>query len=221
MEKVYVRLDEESRRSSEVIPKYSFDWPQIQKATEVALLEKRLPWLSTGLETSVDEEKIDGLVRMYELFKRVGGLELLCEKFKAHVNKVVVSIIKDQERDDELVDRLLKFKAFIDRAAVEAFHSSRPFLNAVNDAFSKGFKIRKIKPAEMIAKYLDREMKRGQKEASDEEFRDKLDAVLGLYRFTEGQLSSSFVFDISNCDIRRQGRFQDILSPRPREATAS
>lgn len=121
---------------------------------------------------------------MYNLFERVEGLGVLCDAFKEHVQKTVASIVSDKERDEELVDRLLDFKRFVDSALDEAFAGNKLFKNAASDAYATGFRVRKITPAEMIAKYLDREMRRGQREASDEEFSRKLDAVLALYRFT-------------------------------------
>jgi cullin-4 len=59
------------------------------------------------------------------------------------------------------------------------------FLYAITDAFSKGFKARRSKPAEMIAKYVDKAMRKGQGKASDAEFQALLDKVLALYRFTD------------------------------------
>lgn len=132
----------------------------------------------------------------------------------------VKGIVKDQEHDEEMVQRLLEFKAFCDKICAEAFvdvikeglhESTRPavapaksgssslataeaiitktpnkeFDYATIDAFSLGFKARRNKPAEMIAKYIDRAMRKGQKGKRDEEFQAELDAALGLYRFTD------------------------------------
>ena len=128
--------------------------------------------------------------------------------------------MKDQEHDEEMVQRLLEFRAFCDKLCEEAFvdvikeglhESTKPaaspvkpgssslatakpaatrvpnkdFKYATIDAFSMGFKARRNKPAEMIAKYLDRAMRKGQKGKRDEEFQAELDAALGLYRFTD------------------------------------
>jgi cullin-4 len=59
------------------------------------------------------------------------------------------------------------------------------FIYALTDAFTMGFKVRRAKPAEMIAKYLDKAMRKGQGKASDIEFLDMLNKVLALYRFTD------------------------------------
>lgn len=111
-----------------------------------------------------------------------------------------------------MVQRLLDFKGFADQTVVKSFVAeadSRPadssgtgppeastsklpemlpdqkFLYAITDAFATGFKARRSKPAEMIAKYVDKAMRKGQGKASDAEFQGLLDKVLALYRFTD------------------------------------
>lgn len=37
-----------------------------------------------------------------------------------------------------------------------------------------------------LAKYIDKAMRKGQKDRSDEEFEEKLNGVLALYQFTKG-----------------------------------
>ncbi|KAI5118667.1 hypothetical protein M0805_001040 [Coniferiporia weirii] len=189
------RFTEEKGRSREVLGRFEADWAEIRRATEKALLEDRLRWLSLGIVSAVNDRNMAGLERMYKLFARVDGLQLLCDAFKAHVHNRVASIVHDKARDDEMVDRLLDFKAFIDAVLPAAFAdtptgaaprvANKQFVHAATDAFASGFRARRNTPAEMIAKYLDREMRRGQREATDEEFAQKLDAVLALYRFTQ------------------------------------
>jgi len=119
----------------------------------------------------------------------------------------------DAARDEEMVQRLLEFKELADRAMNFAFirekdtptaattgSSTSPvastselpvklpdqdFIYALTDAFAVGFKARRNKPAEMIAKYLDKAMRKGQGATSDAEFQALLDSALALYRFTD------------------------------------
>ena len=101
-----------------------------------------------------------------------------------------------------MVDRLLEFKAFIDSTVARAFVSNNPagsfssagtsapkpdqgFLYACTDAFMAGFAARPNKPAELLAKHLDRALRKGQRDLSDAEFAANLDKVLSLYRFTK------------------------------------
>ncbi len=114
-----------------------------------------------------------------------------------------------------MVQRLLKTKASADEAISSCFVCEKPvankptssiinsstpapstsdkpqkqpdqdFIYALADAFTSAFKKRKSKPAEMIAKYLDKAMRKGQGNASDADFQKMLESVLGLYRFTD------------------------------------
>jgi len=120
----------------------------------------------------------------------------------------VVLIVTDLPRDGEMVERLLNFKAFVEEATKKAFVDYTPsptsgvstsnnvpqqckekpnveYDYAIRDGFQAGFSKRRNKPAEMIAKYLDRAMRKGQKSATDTEFMTLLKKVLQLYRFTD------------------------------------
>ncbi|KAH9836648.1 Cullin-domain-containing protein [Rhodofomes roseus] len=212
------RCREEDQRAKAVLPESSLH--EILKTTDKALLTGRLDWLAKdALGRLMNDKAAQKLGIMYRLFARVEGQKVLCAAFKLHVQNTVKDIVKNQERDEEMVQRLLDFKAFCDRLCTEAFvdivkegprDTSKPaaapakrgssststepitmkvpnkdFSYAVIDAFALGFKARRNKPAEMIAKYLDRAMRKGQKGKRDEEFQAELDAALGLYRFTD------------------------------------
>ncbi|KAI0727582.1 Cullin-4B [Fomitopsis betulina] len=214
-----VRRTEEKVRAKAVLPEAS--WEAIVQATDRALLTGRLEWLAQdALRRLMRDMAAPRLGVMYKLFARVEGQKVLCAAYKSHVQDTVKGIVKDQEHDEEMVQRLLEFKAFCDKICAEAFvdvikeglhESTRPavapaksgssslataeaiitktpnkeFDYATIDAFSLGFKARRNKPAEMIAKYIDRAMRKGQKGKRDEEFQAELDAALGLYRFTD------------------------------------
>jgi cullin-4 len=109
-----------------------------------------------------------------------------------------------------MVQRLLNFKALADLTLSTSFadagntassnsgmvsseksntsaaqHHQSQFNYALIDAFQTGFKTRRNKPAEMIAKYMDKTMREPTREISDAEFEKQLDAALALYRFTD------------------------------------
>lgn len=116
--------------------------------------------------------------------------------------------------DDQMVEKLLEFKSFADRLVSDAFASetaaplvlptiqtdskdllkidpaptkvpSRDFQYALSDAFQRAFRSRRNKPSELLAKHLDKALRKGQQGKKDIDFERELDAVLGLYRFTE------------------------------------
>lgn len=112
-----------------------------------------------------------------------------------------MDIVGDAENDDGMVDRLLSLRHLVINTTDQAFlkvststvnstssHLKRPdkmFQNAMRSAFATGFKARHSKPAEMIARYLDKAMRKGQEERSDTDFDTALTNVLELYRFSE------------------------------------
>lgn len=123
----------------------------------------------------------------------------------------VKAIVNDVPNDESMVDALLDFKAFADSSLTQCFPAIKPpvqvtsasapstsaistpagptpnsdFAYASRDAFTTAFKTRRIAPAEQIAKYIDRLMRRGQRGASNTDFEEALDAALRIYRFTD------------------------------------
>ncbi|KAH9920321.1 Cullin-4B [Fomitopsis serialis] len=213
------RRKEEEQRAKAVLPESSCQ--EIVHTTDKALLTGRLDWLAKdALSRLMNDKAAQRLAVMYQLFARVAGQKVLCAAFKLQSRfNTVKGIVKDKERDEEMVQRLLDFKAFCDKLCADAFVNivkegftdtsklaaspakagssskaavpttrkdlNKDFSYAVIDAFALGFKARRNKPAEMVAKYIDRAMRKGQKGKRDEEFQAELDAALGLYRFTD------------------------------------
>ncbi|KAI5992563.1 Cullin family-domain-containing protein [Pisolithus marmoratus] len=164
----------------------------VEHAARRGLLEGRLDWLASGaIEPLMKAKDTDQLNTAYTEFSAIEGLNILCREFKIYVQNIVANIIKDTEHEDMMIERLLEFKAFCEGALQTAFvdpqtkQPNREFSYALTDAFAYGFKARKNKPAELIAKHLDRLMRRGQRDTSDVEFEQLLDSVLGLYRYTD------------------------------------
>ncbi|KAI6018883.1 Cullin family-domain-containing protein [Pisolithus marmoratus] len=164
----------------------------VEHAARRGLLEGRLDWLASGaIEPLMKAKDTDQLNTAYTEFSAIEGLNILCREFKIYVQNVVAHIIKDTEHEDMMIERLLEFKAFCEGALQTAFvdpqtkQPNREFSYALTDAFAYGFKARKNKPAELIAKHLDRLMRRGQRDTSDGEFDRLLGSVLGLYRYTD------------------------------------
>ena len=90
-----------------------------------------------------------------------------------------------------MVERMPTFKTFADRTLQTSFVSSScpnpSFSYALTDTFTPGFKARRNKPAGLIAKYLDKPIRRGKRDTSDAEWEVLLEKVLGLYRFTDNK----------------------------------
>ncbi|EIM91856.1 Cullin-domain-containing protein [Stereum hirsutum FP-91666 SS1] len=178
------RIAQEMKRAEEVLPKSS--WAIVRSRTEYALLEGRGGWLAQdGMKALMNKRDMDGLKRMYNLFDRINGKKDLLVQFKNTVQDTVKRIVEDQPRDDEMVSRLISFKHFATTTLSTSFASSPDFNYALQDAFTTGFKCRRLKPAEMIAKHVDRLLRQGQAGREEAEYKKELEDVLGLYRSTD------------------------------------
>ncbi|KAK7064545.1 CULLIN-2 domain-containing protein [Favolaschia claudopus] len=199
---------EEVQRSRDLLPAGS--WSVMRDATVKALLGGRMSWIAeTTLGDFLDSRDYQSMQAMNDLFSDTGDVKVICATFKNHIQKTVQTIVKDASADDTMVQRLLECRSIADSAIKECFQvepvilanfksgqaestsvlplkqPNRDFVYAVSDAFASGFKARRNKPAEMIAKHLDKLMRKGQGAMSDAEFHALLDTALGLYRFTE------------------------------------
>lgn len=109
-------------------------------------------------------------------------------------------IVKDVNNDDDMVQNLLELKSAADMTISTAFLTNKinasetsagtktpdsEFVYSLKDAFASGFRARRNKAAEMIAKFLDKAMRKGQGSSTDAEFQALLDSVLALYRYTD------------------------------------
>ncbi|KAJ7081972.1 Cullin family-domain-containing protein [Mycena crocata] len=206
---VQKRIEEEAERSKKLLPVGS--WGIIQDATLKSLLGGRMQWIAEEtLGDYLDKKDFKSLKTMNQLFTDAQGATVICAVFKTHTQKTVQMIVKDPAADDTMVERLLEVHAIADSAIKECFleesvhvtdesteqtsgsTSSLPpkrpkqeFLYALSDAFTIGFRARRNKPAEMIARHLDKLMRKGQGAMSDAKFDALLDLALGLYRFTD------------------------------------
>ncbi|KAK0204245.1 Cullin-4B [Desarmillaria ectypa] len=200
-EHVRKRIQEEITRSVDVLSPQS--WNAVRIATEKALLDGNVDWLALGtLGPYMEAGDLNSLADLYKLYVRVGGEKVLCAAFRGYMQTSITDIVTDKARDDDMVRRLLELRelantaistSFCDDDYVEATSTSAPpptkanqeFLYALSDAFTHGFKARRNKPAEMIATYLDKLMRRGQGATSEESHTETLDAALALYRYTD------------------------------------
>ncbi|KAI1789168.1 Cullin-4B [Ganoderma leucocontextum] len=216
LEHVKRRSAEERARAEEVLIRSSV--VSVHDTADNALLVGRLQWLADDALSTLIKGRNDSQIKsMYELFAKVGGLKVLSASFKVHTQKEVKGIVTDTANDEEMVPRLLDFKAFADKLVATCFvdvvssppgaaapqpqassstaptapapppivQPNREFSYGLIDAFQAGFKARHNKPAEMIAKHMDKAMRRGQKGKRDEDFAAELNDVLTLYRFTD------------------------------------
>eukprot|EP00479_Gromia_sphaerica_P014893 TRINITY_DN91_c0_g2_i1.p1 TRINITY_DN91_c0_g2~~TRINITY_DN91_c0_g2_i1.p1 ORF type:complete len:402 (-),score=86.88 TRINITY_DN91_c0_g2_i1:108-1313(-) len=86
-----------------------------------------------------------------------------------------------------MVPSLLTFKKSLDSILAESFRDNEEFKYALKSSFEAFINQRQNRPAEMIAKFLDRQLKQGNKGPSEEELEDLLKHVLIIFQYIHGK----------------------------------
>ncbi|CAM8996218.1 unnamed protein product [Rhodiola kirilowii] len=183
---VETRLNEEQERCL-VYLDASTEKPLVA-TVEKQLLERHIPTiLDKGFTMLMDGKRIEDLRRMYALVSRVDCLESIRIALSNYIKETGQGIVKDEEKDKDMVNFLLEFKASLDTIWEESFCKNEPFGNTIKDSFEHLINSRQNRPAELIAKFLDEKLRAGNKGISEEELEGILDRVLVLFRFIQGK----------------------------------
>lgn len=156
---------------------------------EKQLLGEHLPAiLQKGLNSLLDENRIQDLSLLYQLFSRVrGGVQVLLQHWIEYIKTFGSTIVINPEKDKTMVQELLDFKDKVDHVVDVCFLKNEKFVNAMKEAFETFINKRPNKPAELIAKYVDSKLRAGNKEATDEELEKMLDKIMIIFRFIYGK----------------------------------
>ena len=149
------------------------------------------------------------LEKLYTLLQRRDLGAKLKTAFSSYIVEEGTGIIFDDEKEAEMVARLLDFKQQLDETWINSFHRHEELGHSLREAFetfmNKGRKsgasggTDNPKTGEMIAKYVDRLLKGGWKlppgrkvedvplADEDAEINRQLDQVLDLFRFVHGK----------------------------------
>lgn len=180
------RLAEESERCSAYLD--TSTRRPLLAAVERAMVAAHLPaLLDKGFAPLMAEGRVPDLARLYALAGRVGAHDALRCALSAFVKATGARLVTDAEKDGEMVPQLLDLKARMDVVLRDAFAGSEPFGNALKDAFETFINARANRPAELVAKYIDAQLKAGNKGTNEEELEALLDRVLILFRYISGK----------------------------------
>ncbi|XP_043113133.1 cullin-4B [Puntigrus tetrazona] len=160
----------------------------------IATVEKQLlgehltAILQKGLNNLLDENRIQDLSLLYQLFSRVkGGVQVLLQHWIEYIKAFGSTIVINPEKDKTMVQELLDFKDKVDHIIDVCFMKNEKFVNGMKEAFETFINKRPNKPAELIAKYVDSKLRAGNKEATDEELEKMLDKIMIIFRFIYGK----------------------------------
>uniref|UniRef100_A0A8D2D937 Cullin family profile domain-containing protein n=1 Tax=Sciurus vulgaris TaxID=55149 RepID=A0A8D2D937_SCIVU len=152
---------------------------QTTQKSLIATVEKQLlgehltAILQKCLNNLLDENRIQDLSLLYQLFSRVrGGVQVLLQQWIEYI---------------KAFGKLLDFKDKVDHIIDICFLKNEKFINAMKEAFETFIDKRPNKPSELIAKYVDSKLRAGNKEATDEELEKMLDKIMIIFRFIYGK----------------------------------
>ncbi|XP_005176013.1 cullin-4A [Musca domestica] len=162
--------------------------PLIYTVEKELLAEHLTQILQKGLDTLMEEHRLNDLTLLYSLLSRVkNGTAELCGNFNGYIKKKGRTIVIDPEKDKNMVQDLLDFKDKMDVIVRTCFERNEKFTNSLREAFEFFINQRANKPAELIAKYVDMKLRAGNKEATEEELEQILDKIMVLFRFIHGK----------------------------------
>ncbi|XP_033948791.1 cullin-4B isoform X1 [Pseudochaenichthys georgianus] len=181
------RLEEEADRVITYLDQ-STQKPLIASVEKQLLGEHLTTTLQKGLTHLLDENRIQDLSLLYQLFSRVrGGVQVLLQHWIEYIKAFGSTIVINPEKDKTMVQELLDFKDKVDHVIDICFIKNEKFVNAMKEAFETFINKRPNKPAELIAKHVDSKLRAGNKEATDEELEKMLDKIMIIFRFIYGK----------------------------------
>ena len=186
------RLSEESERCTNYLDASTARG--LMRACEQGLIEAHIgDILDKGFVDLMRQHRIDDLHRLHKLLARMDGLDRLCRAFVTYLKQQGTTIVKDEENDKDMVERLLAMKTAVDEIVTKAFGrtaadgSNDIFINGVKESFESFVNCRQNVPAQLIAKYIDSKLKTGNKGATEEELEVTLDKALMIFRYISGK----------------------------------
>ncbi|KAH0844366.1 Cullin-4A [Fonsecaea pedrosoi] len=148
---------------------------RVSRLFDTILVEEELETLTNedGILDLLEDDKSAELERLYTLLQRKGHGELIAPSFSKYVETEGSLIVFDEQRESEMVIRLLDFKRRLDHYHKYSFHGNEALGNALHKAFETFINKTKksqsnwdtdnAKPGEMIAKHVDLLLKGGVK----------------------------------------------------------
>ncbi|KAG9338955.1 hypothetical protein JZ751_024345 [Albula glossodonta] len=159
------RLEEEADRVITYLDQ-STQKPLIATVEKQLLGEHLTATLQKGLNHLLDENRIQDLSLLYQLFSRVrGGVQVLLQHWIEYIKAFGSTIVINPEKDKTMVQELLDFKDKVDHIIDICFLKNEKFVNAMKEAFETA----------------------GNKEATDEELEKMLDKIMIIFRFIYGK----------------------------------
>lgn len=139
--------------------------------------------LEIGFESLMIQKKENYLKELYILLQNVGKLDLLKQLFFEFIVNQGTLIVKDSQKDPTMVQEILQLHKEILHIHNTCFQKSNLLMQTIKEGFFEFINSRPKKPAEMIAKYLDRHMQKGSKILSEQELENVMDEIMTIFKY--------------------------------------
>ena len=183
---VEARLQQENDRLSSYLDPSS---TALIALVEQALIREHVQeMLAKGFDALMAEKRERELSSMCGLLQRVDALDAMRDAWAAYIKATGTAIVSSEEKEQSMVTDLLTFKATLDGLLSSSLSSSPSFLTSLKLSFESFLNSRENKPAEMIAKHLDRLLRSGgAKGQTAEEVDAEMERVMFLFRYCHGK----------------------------------
>mmetsp|Transcript_13842 Transcript_13842/g.25616 ORF Transcript_13842/g.25616 Transcript_13842/m.25616 type:complete len:744 (-) Transcript_13842:92-2323(-) len=191
LEHVEKRLHEERQRVARYLDQHTRG--ALIRSCESELVAEHVPFLlEKGFDGLMDDGRSEDLRRMYTLFERVDALTAMKTSLSKYIKQRGEKIVQNEVEEKDMVDNLLKLKKSIEGLMESAFSQNPDFERAVGDSIEQFINSRENRPAELIAKFIDLQLRSGGKGPGGEEATEALlEKVIALFRY----LSAKDVFE--------------------------
>lgn len=86
-----------------------------------------------------------------------------------------------------MVEELIAFKRKIQKTLEVSFEKNEAYSHSIREGFEHFINKRQNKPAELLAQFIDKQLRRGQKKHTENELETILDEVITLFRSIESK----------------------------------
>jgi cullin 2 len=192
MQKVCSRLQEEQLRVRKFLHHSSYS--KVTRETEARLVEDHLEFLQGECRLMVKEEKMEDLSRMYQLLKPIPqGLKVMLTEVEGHIREMgleAVQTIATDKNPGDYVEALLALHTKYADLVQRTFMNDKVFVEALDKGCSAVVNHtdnpkQSAKSAELLARYCDQLLKKGGKNATEQEIEDCLSKVIVVFRYVE------------------------------------
>ncbi|KAI3617526.1 hypothetical protein CBS9595_003435 [Malassezia furfur] len=160
---------------------YAADAAAAVDAAQAALVTAHVDALVRAVPVLLDRDETRALGEVYALLRDADALGALRTAWAAYVHDAGARIVRGA--DEPLIAALLALLARMQRVVRVCFASDAAMTYAMRDSFEACVNAAGSKPAELLARFADAQLRAGNKARSDAELDACMTQVLALFRF--------------------------------------